>query len=131
MITHQLLAAAPNSTGAGVGFALLFLVWLFLMLTGVVGFVLMIVAIIDAARRPDWQFDAIGSSKLMWILLLVLINAFAIPSLIYLISIRKKLDAAIAPLGAGQQAGWYPYPGNPGQIAYFDGRAWGPPQARP
>lgn len=68
--------------------------------------------IVDAARRPDYQYQVSGQSKVLWIVLpaagfascqLVTLVAAGI----YLLNIRKKLDAVAPPPGWGA----LPYPG--------------------
>ena len=53
--------------------------------------VLLIIALIDIAKRPDWQWKIAGQEKILWFLLVILVNFLAIPSLIYWFNIRKKL----------------------------------------
>jgi hypothetical protein len=84
---------------------------------------MMVVAVVDIARRPDWQWKIAGQEKVLWLLLAILINVLAIPSLIYWFTIRKKLvavehAAAAGAYGSGHMsyAGWVPGP--PAQSAY-------------
>jgi hypothetical protein len=65
---------------------------------GLVGFVIPIWAIVDAASRPSGAFSAAGSSKAMWISLIVvfwLITGIVglILSVVYLASIRPRVRA--------------------------------------
>lgn len=65
-----------------------------LVLYGVVligSLVMFVVALVDIIRRPEWQWKLAGQEKVLWIVLGVLINFLATPSLIYRFSIRKKL----------------------------------------
>jgi hypothetical protein len=48
--------------------------------------------LIDAARRPDWAFNAAGSNKIMWVVLIAVLGA--IPSIIYLAAIRSGVRGA-------------------------------------
>jgi hypothetical protein len=95
--------------------------------------------IIDAAQRPDWQFQVTGQNKILWIVLGVvgiavcqLAGLIAAP--IYLLSVRKRLNAAVAPTygaypygyGAGPP-GYPPTPGYPATPGY--GAAGGYPSA--
>jgi hypothetical protein len=65
--------------------------------------------VVDAARRPDWQFEASGQSKVLWIVLpivgmivcqLVSIVGF----IVYMTSVRPKLERARRP--SGPPTGW-------------------------
>lgn len=96
------------------GFFLFFLLFFGL---GVLGMVMTIVAVIDMAKRPEWQWKIAGQEKVLWIVLAVVINAFAIVSLIYWFNIRNKLlaieqAAAEGRLGPGFMTigGWQPGP---------------------
>jgi hypothetical protein len=78
---------------------------------------MLIVALVDIIRRPDWQWKLAGQEKVVWILLVILVNFLAIPALIYWFSIRKKLivvqlAAAAGAYGPGHvtYAGWEPQP---------------------
>lgn len=51
--------------------------------------------LIDAATRPDWLYQRTGSSKVLWIVLIVVLGI--IGSAIYLLAIRPKLVAAQGP----------------------------------
>jgi hypothetical protein len=58
-----------------------------------------IVAIIDAARRPDWQYDATGQSKTLWIVLPAVALFACVPgaivaAIVYFASVRPKLTRA-------------------------------------
>ena len=53
--------------------------------------VMMIVSLVDIVRRPEWQWKLAGQEKVLWLLLVILVNILAITSLIYWFSIRKKL----------------------------------------
>jgi hypothetical protein len=68
---------------------------------GLVGLVIPVWAIVDAASRPSEAFRAAGSSKAMWISLIVvfwLITGIVglILAVIYLASIRPKVRAIAA-----------------------------------
>jgi Protein of unknown function (DUF2516) len=67
-------------------------------LVGLVGFVIPIWAIVDAASRPSGAFSAAGSSKAMWISLIVvfwLVTGIVglILAAVYLASIRPRVRA--------------------------------------
>lgn len=100
--------------GVGIGFAVFFIAW-FVIAIG--SLVMLIVALVDIVRRPDWEWKLAGQEKVLWLLLVILINVLAIPSLIYWFNIRKKLKAVEAAAAAGQYgpghmtyAGWEPFP---------------------
>jgi Na+-driven multidrug efflux pump len=67
----------------------------------VVGLVVPVWAIVDAASRPSGAFSAAGSSKTMWIVLIVvgwLVTGLIgiVLALVYLVSIRPRVRA-VAP----------------------------------
>jgi hypothetical protein len=93
---------------AGFGFLAFFLV---VFGVGILGIVMLIVALVDMVRRPDWQWKLAGQEKILWILLVVLVNVFAVMPLIYWFSIRKKLIAVEMAAAAGQFGPGYMTPG--------------------
>ena len=68
------------------------------ILIGLIIFIATIVALVDAARRPSQAFDAAGTSKTLWVVLLavgLLIGLLGlIAMIIYFASIRPKVIAA-------------------------------------
>jgi Protein of unknown function (DUF2510) len=95
--------------------------------------VMLIVAVVDMAKRPEWQWKLAGQEKVVWILLVVLVNLFAIPALIYWFNIRKKLVAVEQAAAAGQYGpghmtpgGWEPMPAYPYGFATVPGPGWHP-----
>ena len=107
---------SPN-TGFGIGIGLLFFGYGVVIL-GSLAF--MIVALVDIVRRPDWQWKLAHQEKMLWLLLVILVNFLAIPSLIYWFSVRKKLlavdeQAKAGAFGPGHMGwtGWEPGPGVP------------------
>ena len=109
---------------------------------------MMVVAIVDIARRPDWQWKIAGQEKILWLLLVILVNFLAIPSLIYWFKIRPKMEGvadaasrgaygpghttyagwvpgpAPVPVQAMVPAGWHPDPGGQPQFRWWDGGRW-------
>jgi hypothetical protein len=124
-----------------------FILLLFLVL-GLAPLAMLIVALVDIVRRPDWQWRLSGQEKTLWLLLVILINFLAIPSLIYWFRIRPKLVAVEQAAAAGQfgpgqvtfsgwepgfapnshpgvaPAGWHPDPSGGSQFRWWDGTRW-------
>ena len=74
---------------------------LILFLPGIVVLVLAVWAIVDAAGEPRAAWDAVGSSKATWITLIAVFTLLCgivglVLAIVYLASIRPKLDAARA-----------------------------------
>jgi hypothetical protein len=109
--------------------------WVLLLAAALAALVLSIWMIVDAAQRPDWQFQASGQSKVLWVVLGVvgiavcqLAGIIAAP--IYLLSVRKRLDAAVAPMYGAYPAGYGPppgYPVAPGHPVPPPAGSWTPP----
>jgi hypothetical protein len=131
-----------NNAGVDAAIVILVILWIFI---AVGSLVTMVVALVDIVKRPDWQWKIAGQEKILWLLLVVLINFLAIPSLIYWFNIRKKLmlveKAAIngdyGPINYGWQQGptlamyprlappgWYTDPSGIGPLRWWDGAAW-------
>jgi hypothetical protein len=128
-------------TGLGIGFAIFFMLF---FAVGIGATVFLIIALIDIVKRPDWQWKLAGQEKVLWLLLVILINFLAIPSLIYWFNIRKKLQAveqAAAngqygpghityagwepfPVPAAAPAGWYPDASGQAPFRWWDGARW-------
>jgi hypothetical protein len=136
-----------TTAGSFAGAGIIALVVLYFVI--IVGSLAMtVVAVVDIARRPEWQWKISGQEKVLWLLLVILINLFAIPSLIYWFKIRPKLvtvehAAAAGAYGAGQvsyagwapgpptpnpyqvaPAGWQPDPSGQHQFRWWDGTRW-------
>ena len=79
-----------------------------------------ILAIVEVAKIPDWQFKAVGSEKIVWLLIVVLLGI--IGALIWLLAKRSDVKA-----GAGRiptpPPGWSPEPGV-GSLRWWDGVRW-------
>ena len=105
--------------------------------------VMLVVALVDIAKRPDWQWRLAGQEKILWILLVILVNFLAIPSLIYWFVIRPKLidvelAAAAGRFGPGRWGytgwepgspplpgpGWHPDPAGGSLLRWWDGARW-------
>ena len=131
------------STGAGIGIGVL----IFLYVVVIAGsLTMLVIALVDIVRRPDWQWKVAGQEKVLWVLLVVLVNFLAIPSLIYWFNIRKKLiavedAAATGRLGPGYMTysgwqpgiyqpyptappGWHPDPSGQHRLRWWDGTQW-------
>lgn len=139
------MAEVSSSAGLGIGIAILILIW-FVVIIG--SLVMTIVALVDIVRRAEWQWKLAGQEKILWLILVILVNFLAIPSLIYWFNIRNKLiavaeAAASGAYGPGHMtfAGWEPipipitYPGmapagwyadatGHGQLRWWDGAQW-------
>lgn len=134
-----------SNAGIGVVIAILLIVW-FLIIIG--SLVMMILALVDIVRRPEWQWKLAGQEKVLWLLLVILVNFLAIPSLIYWFNVRKKLirveeGAAGGQYGLGHMtyagweplpvpaanpglapAGWYPDASGQADLRWWDGARW-------
>ncbi len=112
-------------------------------IVGLASLVLLVIALVDIVRRPEWQWKLARQEKVLWILLVLLVNVLAIPALIYWFNIRKKLIAVEQAAAAGYYGpghatlsgweptpppmpppGWHPDPsGRPG-LRWWDGVRW-------
>src|ERR1019366_5165118 len=114
-------AGAVAGSVAGAAIAALVIVYVVVILGSLA---MMVVAIVDMARRPEWQWKLAGQERILWLLLVILINVLAIPSLIYWFHVRPKLTpveqaAARGEYGAGHltSSGWAPGPPAPSSFA--------------
>ncbi len=121
----------------------LFVVFAVYGIVAIGSLVMLVVALVDIVRRPEWQWKLAGQEKVLWILLVILVNVLAIPSLIYWFTVRKKLIAVQQAADSGAYgpgrvtyAGWEPVPpplvppgwhpdptGRPG-LRWWDGVGW-------
>jgi hypothetical protein len=131
-----------GSAAAAAGFAVLFIGY-FVVIIG--SLVMTVVAIVDIAKRPDWQWKLARQEKILWLLLVIFVDFFAIVALIYWFNIRKKLIEVERAAAAGQfepahltyggwepapifppscPPGWFPDPGGQHQFRWWDGVGW-------
>jgi hypothetical protein len=135
-----------GSAWAGGGIAFLVVVYLVVIVGSLV---MMIVSLVDIVRRPEWQWKLAGQEKVLWLLLVILVNILAVTSLIYWFSVRKKLMVVEAAAAAGRYGpghmtyggwepgppimspysgfaapGWQPDPSGQHQFRWWDGMQW-------
>ncbi len=108
------MGTASGSAAFGAGVFIVFAVY-FVVIIG--SLVMLIVALVDIVKRPDWQWKVAGQEKVLWLLLVILVNILAIPSLIYWFVIRTKLIAVERAGSSGYygpghmtSVGWEPLP---------------------
>jgi Protein of unknown function (DUF2510) len=142
------VADGVNGSGAlGAGIFLVFFVLFFVLVVG--SLVMLVVALVDIVKRPDWQWKLAGQEKILWLLLILLVNFFAIPALIYWFNIRRKLivveqKALAGEYGPGHMTlsgwepgapvliphpgivppGWHPDPSGQYEFRWWDGSRW-------
>jgi hypothetical protein len=142
------VVADVNGSGIlGGGIFAIFFILIFAVSIGAV--VLLVICLVDIVKRPEWQWKLAGQEKILWILLVALVNFLAITSLIYWFNIRQKLmaveqAAANGQFGPGQMtytgwvpgpgfapaptglapAGWNPDPSGQSQYRWWDGFQW-------
>lgn len=113
-----------DSVASGIFFALWFGFFGLLALMAIAAVGLGIWTIVDVSQRPDWQFTMSGQNKVLWIVLaavgiMVCQPLGVVANCIYLVSVRKTLDAVPVPsYGAmpytpGPPAPWPPPPPSP------------------
>ncbi|MGO8872718.1 MAG: DUF2510 domain-containing protein [Acidimicrobiales bacterium] len=140
-----MVAGSIGSAATGTGLVLLFVLY-FVAIIGSV--VMMVVALVDIVRRPEWQWRIAGQEKVLWLLLVILVNVLAIPSLIYWFRIRRSLIAVEQAAAAGHfgpghltlsgwepgppppawgwmpPPGWHPDPAGQHELRWWDGGRW-------
>lgn len=110
---------ADGGSVFGVGLFVLWLAFLVVVSVAAVAAVgLSVWTLIDAARRPDQQFVLAGVDRTQWIVLASVGLAVCQPvglvvSVIYLTSIRRRLDAVVWNPAFPPSAGWWPPTGDP------------------
>jgi hypothetical protein len=95
---------------------------IFLLFIGlwVAGLVYWIVAIVEVARIPDAQFRAAGAEKIVWLLVVILLQI--IGALVWRFAKRDDVLAAVGRIPA-PPPGWYPEAGT-GALRWWDGMRW-------
>ncbi len=96
---------------------------LFGLLIGLVwiaALVFWIVAIVEVAKTPDWQFRAAGSEKIVWLLITIFLGI--IGALVWWFAKRSEVLAATGRIPP-PPPGWYPEPGA-GSLRWWDGVRW-------
>ena len=92
-----------------------------------------IAVIVDAARRPNWQYRATGQSRILWIVLPAVGLAVCGPvsvvaAIVYFASVRPKLKRARPPIEDTWSYGYGPGYAPPPPPPPHDGPRWpGPP----
>jgi hypothetical protein len=102
------------------GHGVLLLIPLAFLALWVAALVYWIVAIVEVAKTPDWQFKAVGSEKIVW--LLIVIIAGIIGALVWHFAKRSDVVAAAGRIPT-PPPGWYPEPGI-GSLRWWDGVRW-------
>jgi hypothetical protein len=129
-----------SSPAFGAGLVVFFVVYGVVILGSLA---MLIVALVDIVKRPDWQWKLAGQEKVVWILLVILVNFLAILPLVYWLNIRKKLIAVERAAAAGQYGpghmtysgweptppsfpppGWHPDPSGQHRFRWWDGTRW-------
>jgi hypothetical protein len=115
------MLAAQSTNPAGVALIVVMVVlavglWLAML-------VYFVLSLVDIISRPEWQWRAAGQEKILWLLLVLLLDVFAITSLIYWYGIRPRL-LAVEHLTLTSPPGWYPDPSGYPFQRWWDGLAW-------
>jgi hypothetical protein len=99
---------------------LIVLFFFFFFALWVAAIVYWIVALVEVARIPDYQYRAGGTDKTVWVLVVVL--AGVIGALIWRFAKRNEVLAAAGRVPA-PPPGWYP-DGATGALRWWDGVRW-------
>jgi hypothetical protein len=86
----------------------------------IAAFVYWIVVIVEVSKIPDWQFRAVGSEKIVWLLIVIL--AGIIGALVWRFAKRDEVVRG-AHLVPPPPPGWYP-DGGAGTLRWWDGVRW-------
>lgn len=105
-----------TSIGFGVLVALIIGAWLAVM-------VLWVLSLIELVKLPDQQFQAAGTEKVTWILVVALTGF--IGAIIWWLAKRRDVLDAVASLPVAPP-GWYPDPGADagGPLRWWNGSTW-------
>lgn len=87
---------------------------------GVAALVFWILKIVEVAQLPEHQYQAAGTDKLPWVLVVVL--AGVIGAIVWQLAKRKEVLAAAGWFPASPP-GWYPEPGGQA-LRWWDGAQW-------
>lgn len=86
----------------------------------IAAFVYWVIALVEVARIPEYQFRVVGTEKTTWILVVALLQG--IGALIWLFAKRREVLAAAGRLPHAPP-GWYPDPYT-GAMRWWDGYQW-------
>jgi hypothetical protein len=112
------IIAAAGDGAAAVGFGALIVLYVVLIGATLMGYGLGIWALIDLTSKPDWAWQRTGKSKTTYLVLIVVGFVVCqllslVTAIVYLSSIRKELDVAIAQGPPAYPYGYYPQQGYP------------------
>jgi hypothetical protein len=102
------------------GAVLVILLFAVLGAAGVATFVFWIMKVVEVAQLPEHQYQAAGTEKLPWVLVVVL--AGIVGALVWQFAKRKDVLGAAGRFPA-PPPGWYPEPGGQA-LRWWDGAQW-------